>query len=421
MRIHSSPSAVVLRRYWTIALPLGLALSVLACSGAGDDSPASNDMAGASGSGVGSGGQIAGAGSSVGGNASAGVSGASVSGGGLGTGGASNTAGAAGGNAAGNANTAGSGNTAGGGKSPDSDTPPLRPLTIDKNLAKNKAFAFTAKQLDPMAGTSPQDTHAGDQESGVVNTQKTVQGKLVMTMGGIGGCCGQGGIGGYAVGLGFHHLAIAYQTKISSAPDEFKNVPEAIRTDEQNRQMGDGRMEAWDGKDRVSWLDINVHDSFAYRAQLAIAYMQVQDPGGDWQYFLNADGTVRWSDVYLVGYSYGSQTLAVVAKYVRIGRGIATSGPANEGFPNATWIKAPSKTPTERMYGLFGASNVEDKVVTSQTAGWLGQVQTVAANAAAGSFMMNHLFILEGEGHGEFCAGDGGKWKALCNYSFGVP
>jgi hypothetical protein len=330
------------------------------------------------------------------------------------------TAGAAGAAGAAGGNSAGSGNTAGGGSSTDADTPPVRPLKIDTALAKNKAFAFTAKQLDPMAGTSPQDTHAGDQESGVVNTQKTVQGKLVMTMGGIGGCCGQGGIGGYAVGLGFHHLAIAYQTKISSAPDEFKKVPEAMRTDEQNRQMGDGRMEAWDGKDRVTWLDINVHDSFAYRAQLAIAYMQVQDPGGDWEYFLNADGTVRWSDVYLVGYSYGSQTLAVVAKYVRIGRGIATSGPENEDFPNATWIKVASKTPLDRMYGLFGSDNVGDKPETTQAAGWLGPVQTVAPNAAAGSFT-SHLFILTGEGHGEFCAGDGGKWKALCNFSFGVP
>jgi hypothetical protein len=180
-------------------------------------------------------------------------------------------------------------------------------------------------------------------------------------------------------------------------------------------------MEAWDGKDRVSWLNINEHDSFAYRAALGLKYMQEQDPGGDWAYFLNADGTVRWSDVYLVGYSYGSQTLAVVGKYVRIGRGIATSGPVDEGFPNATWIKAPSATPLDRMIGLYGSSNLDTKVQTASAAGWLAPPVTVAGNVTTDGLMNGHQFILEGEGHGEFCAGDGGKWKALCAYAFGAP
>ena len=67
--------------------------------------------------------------------------------------------------------------------------------------------------------------------------------------------------------------------------------------------------------------------------------------------------------------TYGSQTLAVVGKYVRIGRGIATSGPVDEGFPNATWIKAPSATPLERMFGLYGSQNLDTKVQTATAAG----------------------------------------------------
>jgi hypothetical protein len=309
----------------------------------------------------------------------------------------------------------------GGGNSVGMDTPPVRPLNINMAAAANKQITFTAKQLDPMAGTSTPDTNATAQEHGFVDTRKPkIQGKLVMTLGGIGTCCGQGGIGGFAVGLGFHEMAIAMQTKESSAPDEYKKVPEASRTDEQNRQMGDARMEAWDGKDRVSWLNINEHDSFAYRAALGIKYMQEQDPGGDWEYFLNADGTVRWSDVYLVGYSYGSQTLAVVAKYVRIGRGIATSGPVDEGFPNATWIKATSATPLDRMIALIGSSNIDSKVTTTTSAGWLVPTVTVKAGATTADLMGGHVFILEGQGHSEMCAGDGGNWKALCQYAFGV-
>jgi hypothetical protein len=414
-----SVRAAVLQRCWLVALPAGLAVYGLGCSSS--DAGFTPTSGGNGGSGISAGGSgstpvtssgspsvVPGAGGT--GSNPVGQAGSAPTSAGTGTGGSS----VASGGASASAGAGGGGNTTGG------DTPAMRPLMVNAAAAANKQISFSAKQLDPMAGTAMVDTHAGDQEYGQVDTRKKVQGKLVMTLGGIGGCCGQGGIGGFAVGLGFHHLAIAMQTAISSAPDEFKKVPEAARTDEENRQMGDGRMEAWDGVDRVKWLDIGLHDSFAYRAQLGLKYMQEQDPGGDWAYFTNADGSVRWSDVYLVGYSYGSQTLAVVAKYVRIGRGIATSGPENEGFPNATWIKKESATPLDRMYGLFGSTNLGDKVETTQAAGWLGDALTVNGGAAAGSFGMSHLLILTGQGHSEFCAGDGGDWKALCNYAFGV-
>ncbi|HEX2874935.1 MAG TPA: hypothetical protein VHP33_26975 [Polyangiaceae bacterium] len=408
-------------RWWVLAAPAVLAISSFACSTDVGEEP-NNSSAGAAGSGAsqaGSGSTAAGSGSVLpGGGASATAGTGNVTAGTTSAAGTTATGGTT--STGGSAPTAGTTST-GGGNSVGMDTPPVRPLNINMAAAANKQITFTAKQLDPMAGSSTPDTNATAQQHGFVDTRKPkIQGKLVMTLGGIGTCCGQGGIGGFAVGLGFHEMAIAMQTKESSAPDEYKKVPEAMRTDEQNRQMGDARMEAWDGKDRVSWLNINEHDSFAYRAALGIKYMQEQDPGGDWEYFLNADGTVRWSDVYLVGYSYGSQTLAVVAKYVRIGRGIATSGPVDEGFPNATWIKATSATPLDRMIALIGSSNIDSKVTTTTSAGWLVPTVTVQAGATTADLMNGHVFILEGQGHSEMCAGDGGNWKALCQYAFGV-
>jgi hypothetical protein len=337
-----------------------------------------------------------------------------------GGGGTSGSLGGAGGEATAMGGSGGMDGSAGASNSDDMDTPPLRPLMVDTG-AGNVRINFTATQLDPMAGTSGTPTHADAQQFGTVNKQSNLQGKLVMTLGGIGGCCGQGGIGGFAEGLGFHHMGIAMQTAISSAPDNpYRNTPEGERTDEDNRQMGDARMEAWDGTDRVDWLDINRSDSFERRAELGIAYMQAQDPAGDWEYFLDANGGVRWSDVYLVGYSYGSQTLAVVSKYVRIGRGIATSGPASEGFPNATWIHEPSVTPLDRMYVLVGESDIGDKVETVQSAGWLGDPVNVPQGADAAAIGDGHILILLGQGHGEFCAGDGGGSRAVCLHAFGV-
>ena len=368
---------------------------------------------------------VPGAGNGSGGAATTGGSSAVTAGTGTVTGGTGTVIGTGGTATAGTGTVTGGSAGAGGGTvvtDPGVDQPPPHPLMVDPATAANKQFSFTAKQLDPMAGTSTPDTNAGSQEYAQLNAKAPkIQGKLVLTLGGIGTCCGQGGIGGFAVGLGFHHMGIAMLTTNSALPDMYKTTAKAMPDDvESNRQMGDGRMEAWDGKDRVNWLNINEHDSFAYRTAKALAYMKEQDPGSDWGYFLNADGTVRWSDVYLVGYSYGSQTLAVVGKYVRIGRGIATSGPVDEGFPNATWIKATSLTPLDRMFGLYGSSNLDTKVQTATAAGWLGPPVTVAAGATFADLMMGHQFILTGQGHSEFCAGDGGTWKALCQYSFGV-
>ena len=424
MAVFAARARALSHGWWLLAVPAGFAISALACSGGAVDEPAGATTAGAGGTGTGQTNATAGsAGTSVvttGGAAVTTGGTATVSGGASTTGGVAPTAGSTTIGTGGSATTGGAATA--GGNSTGMDTPPQRPLMIDKAAAANKSITFTAKQLDPMAGTSKVNTNAGSQEHGQVDTNKPkIQGKLVLTLGGIGTCCGQGGIGGFAVGLGFHEMGIAMLTTNDALPEMYKSAAKANPADmEANRQMGDARMEAFDGKDRVDWLDINEHDGLAYRTARALEYMQMQDPGGDWGYFLNADKTVRWSDVYLVGYSYGSQTLAVVAKYVRIGRGIATSGPVDEGFPNATWIKAPSATPLERMIGLYGSSNLDTKVQTATAAGWLAPAVTVNSGATVDALMMGHQFILQGQGHSEFCAGDGGGWKALCQYAFGV-
>ncbi len=308
------------------------------------------------------------------------------------------------------------------------DTPPLRPLAVDPSRSCKCELKFSAKSLDPMAGTSGNDTHAGDDQSMKVDTTKKMQGKLVIVLGGIGGGPGPGGIYGYAISHGFHAFLVATQTAVSGAPDVYKTALKANPTDpEANRQVGDARMEAWDGVDRVSWLDVKKPDSIVRRTELALKHAEEADAGGDWAYYLNADGSVRWSDVFMIGYSFGSQTIAMDAKYVRFGRVLTTSGPQDEGFPNATWIKQPSATPPERMYMMVGgmadyppaSGDVGNKIDTVKAAGWLGDPINVHPGAA-GPFGDAHLLVLVGQGHSEMCAGDGGMWKAICDYGLGV-
>ncbi|HXI56421.1 MAG TPA: hypothetical protein VNO55_10200 [Polyangia bacterium] len=311
------------------------------------------------------------------------------------------------------------------------DQPPSRPLKVDPSTSCKCELGFSATSLDPLAGTSKSDTHAGDAQHMKVDVTKKLQGKLVITLGGIGGGPGTGGIYGYAINRGYHAFMVATQTAISSAPAQYKNV----NTPEANRQVADARMEAWDGVDRVDWLEIKPPDSIVNRTQHALKNAMAKDPGGDWGYFLNTDGTVRWSDVIMVGYSFGAQTIAMVSKYVRFSRVLATSGPVDEGFPGAAWItQQRSATPVDRLFMMVGGAadyppasgNVDIKIDTVLHAGWPMAITNVHPGDL-GPFATNpHEIVLVGSGpgapggHSEFCAGDGGGWKAICDYGFGV-
>jgi hypothetical protein len=271
-----------------------------------------------------------------------------------------------------------------------------------------------------------------------VDTSKTMQGKLVICIGGIGGGPGGGGIEGYAKLAGFHVFLVATQTAISSAPDKYKTILATNPMDpEANRQVGDGRMEAFDGVDRVDWLDIKPPDSIVNRTEHALEHAVTADPGGDWGYYLNADGTVRWTDVYMVGYSFGSQTIAMDSKYVRFGRVVATSGPQDEGFPNATWISQASATPVDRLYMAVGftmpypSTATNDKEVmgmfaTVKKAGWVGEPFNVIPGQM-GPFMTSHELSMVGSdqnspgGHTVFCNNNPmNGWSPACAYLFGV-
>ncbi len=317
------------------------------------------------------------------------------------------------------------------------DIPPSGPLTVDKTC--KCALAFSATDADPTAGKSTTPTHPADQ-SLYVDPNKKMQGKLVIVLGGINGGPGGGGIEGFAKANGFHVFAVGTQTDQSSAPDSYKNMLKTMPMDlEVNRQVGDARMEAWDGKDRVNWLSIQPPDSVATRTLMALKYGMLKAPGGGWDYYLTADGNgVRWSDVFMVGYSFGSQTIAMVSKYVRFGRVFCTSGPQDEGFPNATWISQPSATPVDRLFMAVGfqspypSTNTNDKEVTGMfetvtKAGWIATPIVNVVPGSMGPFMGAHLLSMVGMdnnspgGHTVFC-NDNSKsgWLAACTYAFDV-
>ncbi len=275
-----------------------------------------------------------------------------------------------------------------------------------------------------------------------LNKSKPAQGKLVLLLGGICTGTGAGGFESFVHQYGFHVYApmtdtcldggkvpAMYQTTLKTMP----NDPEA------NRQIGDSRMELWDGKDRVSWYSVAPGKSIQEETIAALTAAEQSDPGGDWTWFLNADGTLRTTDVWVVGYSWGSQTWAMISAYVNFGRVITTSGPQDEGFPNATWITSPpaTGTPGDRKYILAGFqgtypstspndSGVMSMFTTVTKAGWPGTPTNVLTTSPGPYTASQHLFAMVGSnnvspgGHTVFCNDNQmNGWIPLCKYVLG--
>ncbi len=331
-----------------------------------------------------------------------------------------NSASGAGGQAlsGGSAGTAGSAGMSAGGSDPGGEDPkPAIPINVQP-------------------GDSPQLNFNG--QSLYVNKSKPIQGKLVLLLGGICTGTGAGGFESFVKQYGFHVFAPKTDTCVNSAPDQYKEIIKTMPDDhEANRQVADARMELWDGVDRVDWVTRSAAESIVQETQDALNFAQGQDPGADWAWFLNPDGSLRTTDVYVVGYSWGSQSWAMISSYVRFGRVIVTSGPVAEGFPNGEWMTkpGPNATPGDRKYMLVdlkmpypseGEGNME-KFANVMKAGWDDDVTSVTPDGAGTYTATQHLFAMIGSngaspgGHTVFCNDNPSNgWLPVCKHVLGV-
>jgi hypothetical protein len=267
------------------------------------------------------------------------------------------------------------------------------------------------------------------------------QGKLVLLLGGICTGTGAGGFESFVKKYGFHVFAPKTDTCVNSAPDQYKQIIKTTPLDmEANRQVADARLELWDGKDRVDWVTVAKGNSIVEETVAAINFGMQTDPGADWGYYLNADGTLRTTDVWVVGYSWGSQSWAMISSYVRFGRVIITSGPVAEGFPDGEWITHPSPngTPGDRKYMLVGLKmpypsadtgdkGDMDKFVNVIKAGWATNVTNVMPDGMGTYTADQTLFAMIGSnatspgGHTVFCNDNPmNGWLPVCKHVLGV-
>ncbi len=386
------------RRFLSPLLPSLLALA--ACGGENSPATGSGGQGGvpSGGSAGSSAGQTSGASGSAGvGPGGSGSGGVSGSGGSLGGSGASgggaggaNTAGAGAGTGGGTAGAAG----AGGGTEPGYSDPP-RDITVQVARG-NVSLSFQPSDAAPGATSFHGNAQQARFNAGAAKIQK----KLVIGLGGIGTGAHNGGGLGWAADRGYHTMGLDYFN--ASAGDQGKNY-----------------LESWSGED-VGDATVGAANSIMNRVKTGLAYLQRQDPGADWAYYLDAQGNVRWNDVIVFGYSFGGQTGAAGTKYVALHRLVATSAPGIA--EQASWATSmPSVTSVKRCFTITGTEDGghESHLATATRLGWPGQpVETWTSTPPYdGSSLLKVDF-----GHSEFCSLPTNvlaNADAVCEHAFG--
>jgi hypothetical protein len=384
---------------------VSVALVALACGSGGNDgdvksgpSQAGANASGSAGSQSSGGSQppggSGGSGSSGGAQAGAATGGASL--GGAGSGG---DASAGGGGTPSNGGAAGSGGSSGGAAGDACGAPAPRAMNFDATAG---AHTHTVNGL----------------QAAVYGGVPHLMGKLIVQLDN----------NGYAFGAkrGFHVLGVSLPV---------------FNTGYTTRNFnGDCRLEAFDGVDRCADFAVTPAQSVTGQVTQALKDLQSMYPEEDWGYFLNADSTVRWSDVGFTGHSHRAQSATRFAVAVCAYRAVARSGPRdnlcgkgqdaadfdpqNPPYdPNcpvekiSAWLDDKPKTPIERFFGFVGKADDEygDIQFTMERMHFVGK--PINISVAKAPYDGTHRFYADA-GHDGFDSMP--YWDAL-NIAWGVP
>ena len=157
----------------------------------------------------------------------------------------------------------------------------------------------------------------------------------------------------YLASLGLHFIQPHYANRwFSTVPKDTHDTGECL---------GDIRLEAAIGEDHSRLVEIPKPDGLAARSLNFVKWLAMENPQGKWERFLNGDqSALRWDKVILSGISHGSTTSARFAKYQKVARVVAFSGPRDQ---LESWQSLESATPANRY---FGFTHVLDKGWTAK-------------------------------------------------------
>lgn len=323
----------------------------------------------------------------------AGSAGAAVSGGG--------SAGQSGGQspAAGSGGVAGSAGAGGSGNADACGSPPTRDLKFE---------AADGQHLHTANG------HAAAVYGGVPK----MMGKLIVQL--------DDNVYNFGLKRGFHVLAV--------------NLPICPIHYQSREHNGDCRLEVFDGVDRVPDFSVMPEQTVVSQVTKALSELHAAYPEEDWGFFLDADGTVRWSDVGFTGHSHRAQSATRFGVAVCAYRVVARAGPRDNtcgtgvgetdfdaqmppydvSCPEAeisAWLDETPKTPLDRFFGFVGKEDEQygDILFTMERMKFVGQpVNITSAQAPYGG---SHRFYAD-VGHDGF---DSAPFYDALNLAWGVP
>jgi hypothetical protein len=299
------------------------------------------------------------------------------------------------GSIASSASDASEGSTTSGG-----DTPPGRPLMVDTTNPQLYTINFKPSDADPQAVAHDVV------QTALLDTTKAMRAKLVVCLSGTNNPPGPIATGNFVATLGFHTYVMAYENGYDPST---QNNPD---------YFGNSRFNELDGMGRTPGIAVNPPDSVEVRVKRALTYLQTKNPAGDWGYYFDSNGQVRWSDVLFVGHSHGASSAAAYAKKLRVWRAISLSGPRDTNPVVATWLTMPSATPMERYYGFTGTLDPQhpDHIKSMEVMGYLGALTDVQSTPAP--YNGSHRLQFDGaHTDSENCA----NYAAACKYMLGVP
>lgn len=282
------------------------------------------------------------------------------------------------------------------------DQTPDRPLNIDTTAPKLYTTNFLPTAADPTS------TGQNQTQTALVDTSKTMQKKLVIVLAGSNGTPGPAEVNSFAANLGFHSFAIAYHNEYDVSTITPPNAD----------LFGNSRFNELDGGTRKpSAITVPRSESVEERMLKALAYLQTKNPQGDWGYYLQKDGTIRWSDVVFIGHSHGATSAAAFAKVHRVWRAISLSGPRDTNPVVATWLTMPTATPIDRYYGFTGTADPQhpDHIKSMEIMGYVGKLTPI--EGATPPYGGSHRLQYNGA-HGD--SANCGTFAATCRYFFGV-
>lgn len=202
-----------------------------------------------------------------------------------------------------------------------------------------------ASAINPQAKEYPdidyvfadKDGKPADMQHAVVDTSVTPRGELVIWLMGHNQRFFE-----HLSGYGLHAIQPHYANRWFSKIDGQKR--------DDGITLGKVRLEAATGEDFSPLVNIAKPDGLAARSIQFVKWLAENHPEGNWEQFLNDDGSdLLWDKVILSGISHGSTTSARFAKHQKVARVVMFSGPRDQ-FDE--WQGYPSATPQNRYFGF---------------------------------------------------------------------